>query len=169
MCHITEKHIRLNYYTMALNYPERKYFEIDEKMQFLSPANSRSKEVEEICAIKKNFEIDEASVIVKDKSGTYCLPKTDVIYDQPFETGWPRGKREVMTERSLLNAHGTIYEIANQTGLATMRLICSHQKRIIGLCSWRRLMVISGTKKNAKNDGHYFSAKKIYLDCGLAQ
>lgn len=140
--------------------PEGKYFEIDEKIQFLEPANKKSKEVAEICSIEKDFEINDTCVLVKDKSGTYCLPKTHTMYDHPFETGWPRGKREVMTERSLLNVHGTFYEIANQSGMATMRPICTHMKRIIDFCSWRGLMVISGTKRHAANDGHYFSTKK---------
>ncbi|HET7117468.1 MAG TPA: hypothetical protein VFI29_13305 [Hanamia sp.] len=140
--------------------PEGKYYEIDEKIQFLEPEDKKNKEVAEICAIEKDFEIDDASVVVKDKSGTYRLPKTNAIYDQPFETGWPRGRREVITERSLLNVHGTIYEIANQSGMATMRPICTHLKRIIDFCSWRGLMVISGTKSDAGNDGNYFSPKK---------
>jgi hypothetical protein len=33
-------------------------------------------------------------------------------------------------------------------------------KRIIDFCSWRGLMVISGTKSHAADDGHYFSTKK---------
>lgn len=140
--------------------PEGKYFEIDEKIQFLEPANKKSKEIAEICSIEKDFEINDTCVLVKDRSGTYCLPKTHAMYDHPFETGWPRGKREVMTERSLLNVHGTIYEIANQSGMATMRPICTHMKRIIDFCSWRGLMVISGTKSDAGHDGHYFSTKK---------
>ena len=139
---------------------EGNYYEIDEKMQFLEPETGRGKEVGEICSITKDFEITDTAVVVKDRSGTYCLPKTSALYDQPFETGWPRGKREVMTERSLLNVHGTLYEIANQTGMATMRPICTHRKRIIDFCSWRGLMVISGTKRDAGKDGHYFSTKK---------
>ena len=138
----------------------RKYYEVDEKIQFLSPEDDKSKEVAEICAIKKDFEVDDASVIVSDKSGKYRLPKNNSVYDAPFETGWPRGKREVITERSYLNVHGTFYELPDQTGLSTMRPICTHGKRIVDFCSWRGLMVISGTKTNAENDGHYFSPSK---------
>lgn len=155
------RHLQYLDLTEKYNYsPEGKYYEIDEKLQFLEPESKKSKEVAEICSIEKDFEITDTCVVVKDKSGTYCLPKTDVIYDQPFETGWPRGKREVMTERSLLNVHGTIYEIARQSGMATMRPVCTHQKRIIDFCSWRGLMVISGTRNNTDNDDHYFSSKK---------
>lgn len=140
--------------------PDGKYFEIDEKIHFLSPEADKSKEVAEICTIKKDFEVDDASVIVSDHSGKFRLPKTNPIYDQPFEIGWPRGRREVITERSYLNVHGTLYEIPDQTGFATMRPVCTHGKRIVDFCSWRGLMVISGMKKNAENDGHYFSPKK---------
>ena len=138
------------------------YLEIDEKMQFISPENSRTKEVEEICAIKQDFEIDEASVIINDKSGTYRLPKTNLIYDEPFKTGWPRGEREVITERSLLNAHGTFFEIARESGMSTIRPICTHLKKIFDFCSWRGLLIMSGTSKSAGNDGNYFSSKKGY-------
>jgi hypothetical protein len=138
---------------------QKKYYEVNEELQFLEPKNNKSEEVAEICAISKDFEVDEASVIIKDKSGSYRLPKTNTLYDEPFETGWPRGKREVITERFLLNAHGSFYEVAYEKGMATMRPVCTHGKKIIDFCSWRGLIVVSGTKKNANNDGHYFSSK----------
>jgi hypothetical protein len=138
------------------------YLEIDEKMQFLSPKNERSQEVEEICAVKKDFEIDEASVIVKDKSGTYRLPKTNSIYDNPFEAGWPRGEREVITERSLLNVHGTFYEVALESGMSTIRPICTHLRKIYDFCSWRGLLIMSGTSKGTPNSENYFSSKKLF-------
>lgn len=146
-----------------LDYSEGKenaYYEIDKTLQFKKPVHNRSDEVEKIANISKDFRIDDASVIVKDHSGIFRLPKTNARYDHPFETGWPRGKREVITERSLLNVHGTIYEIANQTGLATMRPICTHNKKIFDFCSWRGLLVVSGTKGDRTKDGHYFSSSK---------
>ena len=112
--------------------------------------------MEAMLGLKKDFETDEASVIVKDKTGTYRLPKTSSLYDQPFTFGWPRGKRELESERYMLNAHGTFYEIGRESGFAAIRPITTHMKKIVDFCTWRGLLVISGTKINAKKDGHYF-------------
>src|SRR5690606_10595250 len=53
------------------------YFEVDERLDFVRPAEDRSAEVSEICRLRQEFKVDEASVIVTDKTGTYRLPKTD--------------------------------------------------------------------------------------------
>ena len=37
-----------------------------------------------------------------------------------------------------------------------MKPICTHNKRIVDFCSWRGLLVLAGTRVNAKPDGHYF-------------
>lgn len=135
------------------------YYEVDERMAFSTPAHGKAGEVAKICAITQDFEVDEASVIVHDASGTYRLPRTDPSYDRAIVGRSQRGKREVVTERSLLNAHGTFYEIADQTGLSTMRPICTHKRDITDFCSWRGLLVISGTREDAVDDGHYFAAE----------
>ena len=46
-----------------------------------------------------------------------------------------------------------------------MRPVCTHQRKIVDFCSWRGLMVISGTRRSGGDDGHYFSANKN--DAGL--
>lgn len=135
------------------------YYEVDERIRFNRPEKNKAEEVERLCSIEKDIEEDEASVIIKDSTGSYRLPKTSDQYDKPFLTGWPRGKREVITERYLLNAHGTFYEMPYENTLKAMRPIATHRRKIIDFCSWRGLLVISGTKKNMPNDGHYFSAQ----------
>lgn len=72
-------------------------------------------------------------------------------YEQPFATGWPRGLREVVTERSLLNAAGTFYVLPRVTsgGAAKIPPVCSHGKRITEFCSWRGLLVIGGVRQAA--------------------
>lgn len=132
------------------------YYEVDEKLGFVRPTENREKEVAELCALKKEFEVDAASVIVKDKSGTFRLPKTSAQYDQPFAAGWPRDRRELESERYMFNAHGTFYEIPREAGFSSMRPITTHKKQIQDFCTWRGLLVLSGTGKNAKADGHYF-------------
>ena len=37
------------------------------------------------------------------------------VIDAAWPAGWPRGIREVMTERKIFNAHGTFYELPNPT------------------------------------------------------
>jgi hypothetical protein len=136
------------------------YYEVDHNMQFFLPKDKRNKEVMEACPVTKDFETDEASVIVSDKTGKYRIPRTHASYDLAFDTGWPRGLREVITERSLLNVHGTFYEVAIESGLSTIRPICTHMKRIVDFCSWRGMLVISGTKLHATAGPNYFCSNK---------
>lgn len=137
---------------------ESEYVEVDEKLSFQLPQEDHSREVDSIARTQREFEVDAASVIVSDKSGSYRLPRTLAEYDQPFEAGWPRGKREVESERYLANYHGTFYEIPREAGLSSIRPITTHQKQIIDYCTWRGLLVMSGTKRGAKEDGNYFAS-----------
>ncbi len=145
-----------NLQVLTIGTSHEKYSEVNEKLDFIQPAEDSTRPMEAMLGLKKDFETDEASVIVKDKTGTYRLPKTSSLYDQPFAFGWPRGKRELESERYMLNAHGTFYEIGRESGFAAIRPITTHMKKIVDFCTWRGLLVISGTKINAKKDGHYF-------------
>jgi hypothetical protein len=133
------------------------YQEVNEKLVFSVPAADSSARIAKILLLKKEFETDAASVIVRDATGTYRLPKTSAVYDKPFTAGWPRGKREVESERYMLNVHGTLYEVGRESGFAAIRPVTTHKKKIVDFCTWRGLLVISGTKSNASADGHYFT------------
>ena len=137
------------------------YYEADEKINFTIPAEDKSQEMTSILDLKKEFDIDEASVIIEDKSGKFRLPKTSLRYDLPFSEGWPRGKRELESERYMLNAHGTFYEVPREAGFSSMRPVATHRKKIIDYCTWRGLLVISGTRQDAAEDGHYFTISDI--------
>ncbi|HKL21509.1 MAG TPA: hypothetical protein VJ904_06865, partial [Tichowtungia sp.] len=82
----------------------------------------------------KDFGGDAASVWINNDvgSGRLRLPRLDPAYDAEFPSGWARGFREVVTERILLNCHGTFYEIplSNSGGRYRMRPISTHGKRI---------------------------------------
>ena len=106
------------------------------------------------------FNVDAASVIVTAAGKTYRLPKTAADYDRPFASGWPRGLREVVTERNLFNAHGTIYEVPRPDagGFQRMRPICTHGKRISDFTSWRGLLVLCGIRADAPPDEHCFKS-----------
>ncbi|MFM1995648.1 MAG: hypothetical protein RLZZ111_35 [Planctomycetota bacterium] len=96
---------------------------------------------------------DAASVIYREGKRVFRLPKpldpaVARQYERPFASGWPRGLREVVTERSLLNAAGTFYVVPRATsgGAAKMQPVCSHGKRITDFCSWRGLLVLGGVR-----------------------
>ena len=137
-----------------------KYIEINEKLEYIKPTGDSAASVGKLLALKKDFDMDNASVIIKDKSGTFRLPKTSKAYDQPFAAGWPRGIRELESERFMLNAHGTLYEVGRESGYAAIKPITTHKKKIVDYCTWRGLLVISGTKSGSKTDGHYFGDKE---------
>jgi hypothetical protein len=133
------------------------YYEVDEKLAFHQPEPDRTDEVREVAAVQRDFEIDEASVIMTEKGRRFRLPKGDARYDQPFATGWPRGIRECESERYLMNIHGTFYEKPREGGLWKVKPLASHHRQILDFCTWRGLWVLSGTSPDARPDGHYFS------------
>lgn len=134
------------------------YYELDEKLNYTTP-ESRAEEVKKICEFKKEFSVDEASVIMEQNGIKVRLPKGNDIFNQPFEEGWPRGIREVESERYLMNIHGTFYEMPREAGLNSLRPVASHNKRIMDFCTWRGLLVLSGVDSKAKKDGHVFISK----------
>lgn len=104
-------------------------------------------------------EFDAASVILREGKRVFRLPKPldprmAAVYEQPFASGWPRGLREVVTERALLNAAGTFYVLPRTTsgGAAKMQPVCSHGKKITDFCSWRGLLVLGGVRSAAAGD-----------------
>jgi hypothetical protein len=108
-----------------------------------------------------DFTVDAASAVLTDAEGRrWRLPKSDPLHDTPWPEGWPRGIREVVTERSLLNCCGTIYELPRESsaGVAGLRPICTHNRMIADFCSWRGMLVIAGNLADAKPDGHYFAS-----------
>lgn len=109
---------------------------------------------------KPGFDVDGASVIVRDGNLRFRLPKTDAAYDRPFADGWPRGLREIVTERIHLNAHGTMYEVPYKDagGFRRMRPICTHGKRIGDFASWRGMLVLTGLRSDAPAGEHVHKA-----------
>jgi len=105
------------------------------------------------------FEVDAASVIVRGGDGTrYRLPHGPEAYDALPEGLALRAKRDVVTERSLLHARGTFYELPDPLagGVAKLRPIATHDRLIADFCSWRGLLVLAGVSLEAQPDGHAF-------------
>ena len=102
-------------------------------------------------ALVKEFGSDDASAWVIEGSTRFRLPKLDPLYDAPFAAGWARGIREAVTERELLNCHGTFYEVPrdNSGGMRKMRALATHGKRITDFASWRGMLVLTGVLDDA--------------------
>ncbi len=134
---------------------------MDGRLEF-APLDDSAKEttLREKYGTQPRFTVDAASVLVTEGSKRYRLPKSAAAYDQPFPSGWPRDLREVVTERNLLNAHGTIYEVprADVGGLQRLRPITTHNKRISDFASWRGLLVLTGVRADAQADEHCYKS-----------
>lgn len=137
-----------------------RYEEVNEELQFSKPGYDSVSRVLAIGKTSQDFQTDEASVLVTDKTGTWRLPKTHARYEQAFPGGWPRGKRELESERFMLNAHGTFYEVGRESGYAAIRPVSTHEKAIMDFCTWRGLLVISGVNAKSGSDGHFFPGRK---------
>ncbi|MGA0133320.1 MAG: hypothetical protein ACO3ND_03065 [Opitutales bacterium] len=106
---------------------------------------------------------DEASVIFEESGVRWRLPRA-------FPEGDPRGAafdvllarsalrkaREVCTERDLLQAHGTFYELPalNAKGAIRMRPVATSDAAVHDYCSYRGLLVLSGIDPSVKDDHH---------------
>ncbi|MCA8987568.1 MAG: hypothetical protein KDA78_08005 [Planctomycetaceae bacterium] len=131
------------------------------KNQFQFQADSPDEQLQELLKVEPEFSVDEASVLIVSQGKRYRLPKGHAAYDQPFASGWPRALREVESERTLANIHGTFYEVPLVTNGAPpawnlMRPVSSHRKQISDYCSWNGLLVLSGIRGDAQEDGHIF-------------
>lgn len=93
--------------------------------------------------------IDDASVLIIDDTGRrWRLPKSDTAVNG---TESHRVAREVATERDLLHAHGTFYELPaeNAGGYAKLRPVSTHQLAIHDFCSYRGLFLMTGVNPEA--------------------
>ncbi|MCA9061869.1 MAG: hypothetical protein KDA96_02390, partial [Planctomycetaceae bacterium] len=136
------------------------YFEFT-KDRFEFTPDVPDEKLSNLLHVKPEFTIDEASVVITSQGQRYRLPKGHPTYDQPFASGWPRALREVESERTIANIHGTFYEVPLVTNGAPpawnlIRPVSSHQKQISDFCSWNGLLVLSGVRHDASNDGHVF-------------
>ncbi len=136
----------------VLNTNDNKYTEIDEKLVITTNSADSSNQMIRLAGLSKGYTIDDASIIVKDKTGTFRLPKGPAEYENiPY-----RDKREIESERFMLNITGTFYEVGRESGFLALRPVTTHNKKIVDFCTWRGLLVLSGAKIDASPDGNYF-------------
>lgn len=91
---------------------------------------------------------DNASAYYADESGKrWRLPKGEHL-------DGARICREVCTERNLLNAYGTFYELPaeNAGGFPKIRPVATHNRAIFDYTSYRGLLVMSGVAADAKGE-----------------
>ena len=100
---------------------------------------------------------DAASIVyIDEQDRRWRLPKGDARLEKPGPLGAGRIAREVSTERDLFNAGGTFYEFpANSSGgIAMVRPVATHNRRIQDFCSYRGLVVLSGVSLAAPASEH---------------
>ncbi|WP_316826348.1 hypothetical protein [Pedobacter miscanthi] len=136
----------------VLNTNRNQYTEIDEKLTAVAPAVDSTAQMLRLGTLKKGYTVDDASIIIKDKTGTFRLPKGSGEYEKMSY----RDRREIESERFMLNISGTFYEVGRESGFIALRPVTTHNKKIVDFCTWRGLLVLSGTKTDAKPDAQYF-------------
>lgn len=141
------------------------YAEVDAKLAFNPLADAkRASEVRDICAVKSDFTVDAASVIVKSGKRTLRLPKGPAAFDAPPVP--LRGVRECESERSMANFHGTFYEIPRAVPMTKeqpldfykLRPVASHDRLITDYCTWRGMLVLAGCLPKAPASANYLKA-----------
>jgi len=138
------------------------FFRVTPDMKFtpLPETDKGAEFLKEKAAIKSQISSDDASIILNEGTNRFRLPRANDLFDKDASWGGSRAVREIVTERSLLNAGGSFFILprTNSGGVASLKPLCTHNKRIVDYCSWRGLLVMSGTRKDAVKDGHYFAA-----------
>jgi hypothetical protein len=135
------------------------YYEMGADLALKRVEDAKAKAfVEKAVALPKNvITLDEVSVLVVDDRGRrWRLPRASKAYDAATNAGELRICREVATERDMLSACGTFFELPaeNADGFAKIRPICSHNLRVTDFGGYRGLFIMSGIKPNAKASDH---------------
>jgi hypothetical protein len=142
-----------------------RYFEVDETLAFQAvEATNEVAKLQATHALTNAFTEDAASIIVTRYDGLrFRLPKGDEALSTAPAS---RGVRECIQERYLANYHGTFYEVPrgatspagvrNLPDFQRMKPVATHNKPIADFCVWRGMLVLSGVKTDAANDGHVF-------------
>jgi hypothetical protein len=136
------------------------YYEMDGTLQLRRATNASAESTLRTTYSLSNapFALDAASVIYTEGANRFRLPRSSPAYDGAFSFGWPRGAREVVTERQLFQAHGTFYELplSGSGGFRRVRPITTHDKQISDIASWRGLLVIAGVSEGATTNSHVY-------------
>ena len=126
---------------------------------------TKQKDSEVAAYVQKNTPIpqgiitaDEASVIFEESSVRWRLPRSaSPAQDALLTRSALRKAREVCTERDMLQAHGTFYELPalNAKGAIRLRPIATSDTAVHDYCSYRGLLVLSGVSASAAQDDRH--------------
>ena len=96
-------------------------------------------------------------VYTDEQNRRWRLPRGRADYTLTGALGAERTVREVCTERDLLNAGGTFFELPaeNAGGIAKVRAVTTHNRRIHDYATWRGLFLMTGLAADASaNNPH---------------
>ena len=141
------------------NFTENGYYELDSAMHLTKKEDPKMTQfIREKFAIPREvITIDAASVLIVDDNGRrWRLPKGNQAFTAKTQQAALRICREVATERDLLNAHGTFYELPaeNADGFAKIRPVASHSLSIHDYASYRGLLVMTGLDNQFSKNEH---------------
>lgn len=144
-------------------FTENGYYELDSAMHLVKKENAKTAQfIREKFAIPKDvISVDDASVLIIDDSGRrWRLPKGNEAFTDKTNSASLRICREVATERDLLNAHGTFYELPaeNADGFAKIRPVASHSFSIHDYASYRGLLVMTGIDNQTADNAHIIAS-----------
>ena len=135
------------------------YYEMDADLKLRRVEDVKAEQfVKTKVAIPKQvITLDESSVLVVDDRGRrWRLPRVSTDLDAATNAGELRICREVATERDMLSACGTFFELPaeNADGFAKIRPIASHNLRVTDFGGYRGLFLMSGIKPDAPANEH---------------
>ena len=140
--------------TLAVSTPEAMY-ELDADLQLTRTGGPEAGQEQRgyVPIPPAILTIDAASVVYVDDAGQrWRFPRGAAELDATVGQGRLRIAREVVTERDLLQIHGSFYELPadNAGGVAKVRPIATHNRAITDFCSYRGLLVLSGLSPDAR-------------------
>jgi hypothetical protein len=135
------------------------YYELDVALNLQRVEDTKAEQfVKTKVAIPQQvITLDEASILVVDDRGRrWRLPRANTALDAATNAGELRICREVATERDMLSACGTFFELPaeNADGFAKIRPVASHNLRVTDFGGYRGLLLMSGIKPDAPAGEH---------------
>jgi hypothetical protein len=135
------------------------YYELDKDLKLKRVEDEKAEHfVKTKVAIPQNvIKLDEASVLIVDDRGRrWRLPRAVTALDAATNAGELRICREVATERDMLSACGTFFELPaeNADGFAKIRPVASHNLRVTDFGGYRGLFLMSGIQPDAPAGEH---------------
>ena len=126
----------------------------DMKLHVVEDAEQATYLDERVAPRGAEYSIDGHSVLVVEADQRFRLPVGHDKAASQTPAGFARTVRELVTERAIMNAAGTLYMLprTNSGGVRAIKPVATHNKRIFDLCSWRGMLVLSGVRDDARAD-----------------